>query len=79
MGYGIAAGFGKAGAAVGTQVFTPLRDSAGPSSTFYLAGGIGLVTAAIYYFLPEGYGVDLQQEDEEFEILLEEEGKQGGA
>lgn len=73
MGYGVAAGFGKAGAAVGTQVFTPLRDSAGPSSTFYLAGGIGLVASVIYYFLPEGYGVDLQQEDEEFEKLLEEQ------
>jgi MFS family permease len=77
MGYGIAAGFGKAGAAVGTQVFTPLRDSAGPSSTFYLAGGIGLVTATIYYFLPEGYGVDLKREDEEFELFLEEESKWG--
>jgi MFS family permease len=79
MGYGIAAGFGKAGAAVGTQVFTPLRDSAGPSSTFYLAGGIGIVTAGIYYFLPEGYGVDLQWEDEEFEGFLEEESKRGRA
>jgi MFS family permease len=73
MGYGIAAGFGKAGAAVGTQVFTPLRDWAGPSSTFYLAGGVGIVTAAIYYFLPEGHGVDLQQEDGDFETLLEED------
>lgn len=70
MGYGIAAGFGKAGAAVGTQVFTPLRESAGPSSTFFLAGGIGVLTAGIYYLLPEGFGVDLQHEDEEFERLL---------
>jgi hypothetical protein len=76
MGYGVAAGFGKAGAAIGTQVFTPLRESAGPSSTFYLAGGVGIVTSAIYYFLPEGYGLDLQQEDEEFETLLEEDRKQ---
>lgn len=75
MGYGVAAGFGKAGAAIGTQVFTPLRDSAGPSSTFYLAGGVGLLTSAIYYFLPEGYGADLEREDEDFENLLREEGK----
>jgi MFS family permease len=72
MGYGIAAGFGKAGAAVGTQVFTPLRESAGPSSTFYLAGGIGLLTSVIYYYLPEGRGVDLEREDEEFERLVAE-------
>jgi hypothetical protein len=70
MGYGIAAGFGKAGAAVGTQVFTPLRESAGPSSTFYLAGGVGLLTSVIYYYLPEGRGVDLEREDEEFERLV---------
>jgi MFS family permease len=50
-----------------------LRDWAGPPSTFYLAGGVGIVTAAIYYFLPEGHGVDLQQEDEDFETLLEED------
>jgi len=79
MGYGVAAGFGKAGAAVGTQVFTPLRESAGPASTFYLAGGIGVLTSAIYYFLPEGLGVNLQQEDEAFESLLEEESKRGRA
>jgi hypothetical protein len=75
MGYGIAAGFGKAGAAVGTQVFTPLRDSAGPSSTFYLAGGVGLLTSVIYFYLPEGRGVDLEREDEEFEKLVAEDGK----
>ena len=75
MGYGVAAGLGKAGAAFGTQVFTPLRDSAGPFSTFYLAGGIGIVTSAIYYFLPEGYGVDLQREDEDSETLLAEDCK----
>ena len=38
MGYGISAGFGKAGVAVGTKAFTPLRDGAGPASTFSLAG-----------------------------------------
>ena len=70
MGYGVAAGFGKAGAAVGTQVFTPLRESAGPSSTFYLAGAVGILTSVIYFFLQEGRGIDLQREDEEFEDLL---------
>ncbi|KAF2722658.1 MFS general substrate transporter [Polychaeton citri CBS 116435] len=72
MGYGIAAGFGKAGAAVGTQVFIPIRDAAGPSSTFYVAGGIGILTSCIYYFLPEGRDVELELEDEKFEEFLVE-------
>ncbi|KAK5121187.1 hypothetical protein LTR85_005671 [Meristemomyces frigidus] len=70
MGYGIAAAFGKAGAAIGTQVFTPIRAAAGPESTFYVAGGVGLLASLIYYFLPEGQAVDLEKEDEEFEKLL---------
>ena len=69
-GYGIAAGFGKAGAAIGTQVFNPIRAAAGPASTFYVAGGIGVVGCAIYYFLPEGRYLDLQKEDAEFEAYL---------
>ncbi|KAH8646103.1 major facilitator superfamily domain-containing protein [Xylariales sp. PMI_506] len=70
MGYGIAAAFGKAGAAVGTQVFTPIREAAGPSSTFYVAGGIGILTSVIYYYLPEGSQTELEQADEDFEKLL---------
>lgn len=74
MGYGIAAGFGKAGAAVGTQVFTPIRAAAGPASTFYVAGGIGILASVIYYYLPEGSRVELEREDEEFERLLHSKG-----
>ncbi|TVY81428.1 Glycerophosphoinositol transporter, partial [Lachnellula suecica] len=37
MGYGVSASFGKAGAAIGTQVFTPIQDAAGNSATFYVA------------------------------------------
>jgi nitrate/nitrite transporter NarK len=70
MGYGIAAGFGKAGAAIGTQAFTPIREAAGPASTFYVAGGVGILTSAIYFFLPEGNRSDLEKADEEFEALL---------
>lgn len=76
MGYGIAAGWGKAGAAIGTQVFTPIRAAAGPASTFYVAGGVGVLTSVIYFFLPEGSQADLEREDEDFERLLEEHGSQ---
>lgn len=74
MGYGISAGFGKAGAAVGTQFFTPIEVAAGKASTFYLAGGIGVLGAIIYFFLPEGRAVDLKVMDEEFEEYLRAEG-----
>lgn len=72
--YGISAGFGKAGAAVGTQVFTPIQQAAGEAATFYVAGGVGVIGVLIYWFLPEGKGVDLNDMDREFEESL----RQGG-
>lgn len=72
--YGVSAGFGKAGAAIGTQAFTPIRESAGDSATFYVAGGVGIVGMVIYWFLPEGKGVDLAAMDDEFEADLAREG-----
>jgi len=49
MGYGISAGFGKAGVAIGTQAFTPIQEAAGKAAIFYVAGGISVVGMAIYY------------------------------
>ncbi|KZF20606.1 MFS general substrate transporter [Xylona heveae TC161] len=77
MGYGISAAFGKAGAAVGTQVFLPIEDSAGQAATFFVAGGIGIVGALIYYFIPEGKNMDLEQEDAKFVEYLRSNGWQG--
>ncbi|KAI4758378.1 MFS general substrate transporter [Aureobasidium sp. EXF-3400] len=68
--YGVSAAFGKAGAAVGTQVFTPIRDAAGPASTFYLLGGLSILGAGIYWILPEGRDIDLAAEDESFNEYL---------
>lgn len=59
-----------AGAAIGTEVFTPIRDAAGPSSTFYVAGGVGVVGMIVYWFLPEGKDLDLAAEDESFRLYL---------
>ncbi|KAF7895111.1 hypothetical protein EAF00_006925 [Botryotinia globosa] len=73
LGYGVSAGFGKAGAAVGTQVFTPIQEAAGKSSTFFVAGGVGVLGVIVYWFLPEGKGVDLREMDEEFERGLKEQ------
>lgn len=77
MSYGISAGFGKAGAAIGTQVFTPIQDSAGDASTFYVAGGVAVVGMAVYFFLPEGRDLDLEMEDESFRTYLRSEGWEG--
>lgn len=71
MGYGISARVGKAGAAIGTQVFTPIQAAAGKAVTFYVAGGVGVVGALIYCFLPEGRAVDLREMDERFEEYME--------
>jgi nitrate/nitrite transporter NarK len=74
MGYGISAGFGKAGAAIGTQVFIPIQAAAGKAATFYVAGGVGVLGAIVYCFLPEGRAVDLRAMDEEFELYMIERG-----
>ncbi|PQE06344.1 glycerophosphoinositol glycerophosphocholine transporter protein [Rutstroemia sp. NJR-2017a WRK4] len=74
LGYGVSAGFGKAGAAVGTQVFTPIEEAAGKRATFFVAGAVGVLGAGVYWFLPEGRGVDLREMDEQFERGLRESG-----
>lgn len=74
MGYGISAGFGKAGAAIGTQAFTPIQAAAGKASTFFVAGGVGILGCVVYYFLVEGSKLDLVKEDAEFEAYLKEMG-----
>jgi MFS family permease len=70
MGYGISAGFGQPGVAIGTQVFTPIQAAAGKAATFYVAGGVGILGVLIYCFLPEGNAVDLRVMDEEFEQYM---------
>ncbi|KAJ5131620.1 hypothetical protein N7448_005778 [Penicillium atrosanguineum] len=74
MGYGIATAFGRTGAAVGTECFTPLQDRAGNSSTFYLAGGVAFLGIFVYYLLPESSEIDLEKEDRLLEEFLTEKG-----
>ncbi|KAL3464392.1 major facilitator superfamily domain-containing protein [Aspergillus heterothallicus] len=74
MGYSVATAFGRTGAAVGTQCFTPLRDNVGPSATFWLAGGVAILGAAVYWFLPESGELDLEKEDRVLEGWLREQG-----
>lgn len=74
MGYGIATAFGRTGAAVGTECFTPLEDAAGINSTFYLAGGVAIVGILVYCLLPESSKLDLAKEDRMLEEYLAEHG-----
>jgi MFS family permease len=74
MGYGIATAFGRTGAAVGTQCFTPLEDAAGTNSTFYLAGAVAVVGILVYCLLPESSKLDLAKEDRMLEEYLAEHG-----
>ncbi|KAJ5369568.1 hypothetical protein N7509_014180 [Penicillium cosmopolitanum] len=74
MCYGIATAFGRTGAAVGTECFTPLQTAAGNSSTFYLAGGVAILGIAVYCLLPESSNLDLEKEDRSLEQYLAENG-----
>ncbi|KAB8259959.1 major facilitator superfamily domain-containing protein [Aspergillus pseudonomiae] len=74
MGYSIATAFGRTGAAVGTQCFTPLQERAGKQSTFYLAGGVAILGMIVYWFLPESSELNLEEEDRELSQFLAENG-----
>lgn len=74
MGYGIATAFGRTGAAVGTECFTPLENAAGSSSTFYLAGGVAILGIIVYCLLPESSKLNLEEEDRSLEAFLGQKG-----
>ncbi|KAL5045625.1 hypothetical protein BDW71DRAFT_76381 [Aspergillus fruticulosus] len=74
MGYSVALAFGRTGAAVGTQCFTPLREREGNSAPFYLAGGVAVFGMLVYWFLPESGELDLEDEDRKLEGYLRENG-----
>lgn len=74
MGYGVATAFGRTGAAVGTQCFTPLQQTAGKSATFYLAGAVAVLGMAVYCLLPETASLDLDEEDRSLRAYLAEYG-----
>lgn len=74
MGYSVATAFGRTGAAVGTQCFTPLQQTAGKSATFYLAGAMAVLGMIVYWFLPESGNLDLEEEDRSLREYLAENG-----
>jgi len=76
--YGISAAVGKAGAAIGTQAFTPIQLNLGKKWTFIIAAICGITGILItYFFVPDMTGVDLADEDAKFMAYLEENGWTG--
>lgn len=49
--YAISAAFGKAGAAVGTEVFTPIEENLGQRWTFFFAAIFGAMGMAVYWLV----------------------------
>lgn len=49
--YAISAAFGKAGAAVGTEVFTPIKENLGQRWTFFFAAIFGAIGMVVYWYV----------------------------
>jgi len=76
--YGLSAALGKTGAAIGTQVFTPIQIHLGKRWTFIIAAICGVAGILITYFLvPDMTGVDLADEDAAFMQYLADNGWEG--
>jgi len=76
--YGLSAAVGKAGAAIGTQAFTPIQNNLGKRWTFIIAAICGVSGILItYFFVPDLTGVDLAEEDAHFMEYLKRNGWEG--
>ena len=76
--YGVSAALGKTGAAVGTEVFTPIQTNLGKKWTFIIAAICGVVGVLVtYVFVPNLTGDDLAVEDERFRAFLVANGWEG--
>ncbi|KAI0076810.1 MFS Git1p-like glycerophosphoinositol permease [Panus rudis PR-1116 ss-1] len=76
--FGLSAALGKVGAAVGTQVFTPIQNGLGKKWTFIIAAIFGVAGMLVtYFFVPDMTGVDFAEEDRKFMEYLAENGWHG--
>lgn len=76
---GFAAAVGKAGAAIGTQVFTPIQNSfsstqKGQQGVFLIGSAFALVGGLISWFLIPDKERELESEDVRFRAYLEDHG-----
>jgi len=80
---GLAAAMGKAGAAIGTQVFTPIQESfsdgfAGVQAVFLIGAAFAAVGGIISWTLIPDKERDLEDEDAKFRAYLLEHGYDAG-
>lgn len=76
--YGLSAAVGKAGAAIGTEVFTPIQNNLGKKWTFIIAAIVGVVGVLVtWVFVEDVDGSDLARRDELFRAYLVEKGWEG--
>ena len=76
--YGLSAAVGKAGAAIGTEVFTPIQSNLGKKWTFIIAAICGIAGVLVtLFFIPDITGEDLANEDEKFRAYLVAHGWDG--
>jgi hypothetical protein len=76
--YDVSAGIGKAGAAIGTEIFTPIQVHTGKRNTFFLSGSLALVGAIVVWWGVPDYGDhSLDFLDEEPSECLKEQGWEG--
>ncbi|KAH8898629.1 MFS general substrate transporter [Thozetella sp. PMI_491] len=79
---GLAAAVGKAGAAIGTQVFTPIQDSfddtqKGVQAVFLIGAAFSVMGGLVAWFLIPDRERDLENEDTRFRAYLNENGYTG--
>ncbi|KAI5480317.1 metabolite transport protein [Pseudohyphozyma bogoriensis] len=82
QGLGIASAFGKAGAAIGAQVFTAILarydDAVNPNQgsqvAFLIGSGFAVLGAIVAFFGLVDQRADLEVQDREFRVILESEG-----
>ncbi|KAJ5789687.1 uncharacterized protein N7518_006698 [Penicillium psychrosexuale] len=76
--YGLSAAIGKAGAAIGTQAFQPIKTHLGNKWTFIIAAICGVVGILVtFFFVPDLTGEDLRVRDEKFRAYLVANGWDG--
>ncbi|PWN25094.1 MFS general substrate transporter [Jaminaea rosea] len=76
--YGLSAAIGKVGAAVGTEVFTPIQNGIGKKYTFIVAAGVGVLGVLLALFtVVDTTKLNLEEEDRKWEAYLVEHGWKG--
>jgi len=76
--YGLSAAVGKAGAAIGTEAFTPIQNHLGKRWTFIISAICGIAGILVtYFFVPDMTGVDFAEEDARFMEYLGSNGWEG--